>query len=216
MQHNILAKMLQFTIVIVLCGFATSSVFGQMTPITYSDVWVDTNGTLYGSGVTDEGYNSYNHQAGVVATLTSPNSRVASYDTGYSGSYACSTVSLTFDISDVGQFNLVSDYYDYCPIILAQVSYGSGGDSATAATGYSKTWWQRQPPQQGSCYYNLETGCVATCHKTNPWGRLCGDAWSEQFWDYGTILGYKICGPSPVSLSWDDFPTRGITPCGDF
>src|SRR5574341_157467 len=124
--NNILAKVAQLASAVIVCGFTTLSALGQMgSTSTYSELWADQNGNLYGCGVTDETYNSYNHQARVISTLTSPNGRSASTDTGYTGSYACASVYLSFDENDVGCFNLGSDHYSYCPVVFQELFNGS-------------------------------------------------------------------------------------------
>ena len=75
------------------------SVFGQSTA-WYSDSWGDDY-TLYGSGVSYSSYNTYSHTFRVITTMTSPNGRSATSDTGYS-SYASSFVSLGIDENDLG------------------------------------------------------------------------------------------------------------------
>lgn len=210
----ILAQTLRFIIAVIICGFATLTVFGQMSAYTYSDLWADDNGNLYGCGVTDEGYNTYSHQARVITTLTSPNSRSSSQDTGYQGSYACATVYLSFDESDIGMFNLSSDHIAYCPVVFQEISYGSTFDSGTAATGYSITWWRRSTPssQPGNCNYNKVASCTASCAPADPWSRACTTLYVRAFRSYVSILGKKICIPP----NDDQETTSQFDSCGDF
>src|SRR5262245_5361133 len=126
MQHHkdkILAKMLQITIIIMMCGFSTSSVFGQMTPNIYSDIWTDDSLNVYGIGVTDEGANQFGHEPGANATLRSPNGRISQFDTGLGGGIA--DVYLPFDPSDLGIYAICTSHYDYCPVAMQIYNYGS-------------------------------------------------------------------------------------------
>lgn len=140
--------MLQFIIVIITCGFLKLPAFGQMTPYTYSDAWGDENGGIYGCSVTDEGYNSYNHQARAISTLTSPNGRVVSHDTGFGGSYACAQVYLPLDWNDVGIFSIIGDHEDYCPFASVVIVYGTTStqiETRNAEFSYKKKFVHSDP-----------------------------------------------------------------------
>lgn len=140
-KDNIVAKILSITFSIMTYGFLTTSVFGQST---YSDVWVDDDLNVYACGTTDDTYNMYNHQARVRSTLTSPNGRVDSMDTGYAGTYACANAYLPFDENEIsGLFQISSEHEGWCPIVFQAVIYGTTYASIDGASGDSRVIYKK-------------------------------------------------------------------------
>lgn len=118
-----------FSVAIVfLSVMTTKPAFGQMQGVSsYSDAWGDDN-YVYGSGVTDNPYNTYNHTFRAVTTIMSPNGRISTSDTGYS-SYATAFVSLEFDENDLGVYTVDTQHYDFCPIVSQEIYNGSTGSA---------------------------------------------------------------------------------------
>jgi hypothetical protein len=215
-KDNILEKMLQITIIIIVFGFATSTVFGQMGPTTYSDLWADESGYLYGCGSTDEGANNFGHEPGARSTLRSPNGRVSSYDSGIGSGVAF--VSLPFDPNDLGNFFLSTEHYDYCPVANTILNYGSTNASTTAGCGSSISWWHRDlPPREGNCNYSPLADCNVECKPSNPWNRRCDWEWIKAYRPWTSIAGIKICSGLGIGDEADYgyiyFPTDGTGVC---
>ncbi len=110
-------------VVVIIYKLASSAVEGQgpsMAPYygstNFSDEWVDEDGTVHAVVTTQALPNPFNHKSRATATLTSPNGRVASYDTGFCCGYAQSQVSLPFLETDRGLFTLCSQHRNFCPV----------------------------------------------------------------------------------------------------
>ncbi len=87
--------------------------------VTYSDISVDSNGTIYGWGITDaNSAGCYCHTAKVTTTITSPQGRTQTASDIYGGrghEYARADVSLGFLSTDVGNYTLSSTHWAFCP-----------------------------------------------------------------------------------------------------
>jgi hypothetical protein len=161
MIHSVKQNLFFWLTVAFLHIVIAAPAFGQMQGSTiYSDAWGDDN-YVYGSGVTDSPYNSYNHTFRAVTTMQSPNGRVSSYDTGY-GSYASAFVSLSFDENDLGTYTIDTDHYDYCPIVFSEIFVGHSGAAVT--TGFSADCYSfyRYDDNDG-CWYLPISGCSSKC-----------------------------------------------------
>lgn len=147
------------TMVFLLVVIAVPA-FAQMQGSTlYSDSWGDDN-YVYGHGVTDEPYNTYNHTFRAVTTITSPLGRNSSYDSGYGDGVAF--VSLSFDENDLGVYYVTTDHYDYCPIVLAASFIGS--TTVTALSGITLVCYDYSSYRRSTneCVYRIQDDCPVT------------------------------------------------------
>ncbi len=159
-KSDMLAKILQLIIAVMICGFAALPAFGQMGAAFYSDSWADESGDVYGFGVTDSSYNQYNHESRAIVTLSSPNGRVSSYDTGYGSSYATGYVYLSYDENDVGAYTVNSEHWDYCPVVFADIYQGSSGSQTQTCTD-TCTQCRTQRQNQTTLCYVVSGACEA-------------------------------------------------------
>jgi hypothetical protein len=132
-KDNVTASVKWISITVMLLMFLTpASAFGQMgSGSTYSDVWLDNNSgnalRVIGCGITDESYNSYNHEAWVNTTLTSSGGQLATANSGGS-SYARADAILP---SEDGEFSFESEHGYFCPIAQRDTLLGTLLVSAT-------------------------------------------------------------------------------------
>jgi hypothetical protein len=165
MIHSVKQNLFFWLTVAFLHMVIAAPAFGQMQGSTiYSDAWGDDN-YVYGSGVTDSPYNSYNHTFRAVTTMQSPNGRVSSYDTGY-GSYASAFVSLSFDENDLGLYTIDTDHYDYCPIVLSEIFVGHSGAAAKTGRVILCYDFYRYDAATNLCYFQIQSNCPVTRCKT--------------------------------------------------
>jgi len=165
MTYTVKRTLLFWLTVVCLSVAIATPAFAQMQgSTTYSDSWGDSD-YVYGSGVTDSPYNSYNHTFRAVTTMVSPLGRVASYDTGY-GSYAVAFVSLSFDDNDLGLYSIDTDHFDYCPIVSQEIFVGhSGAAIKTGRTLLCFNYYDNDPPTH--CFYTIQNPCNVTICKKN-------------------------------------------------
>ena len=136
-----------------------SPAFAQMGGSTYySDAWGDGE-YVYGVGVTEDYYNSYNHTFRAVTTMQSPLGRVSSYDTGYDSS-AVAYVGLSFDENDNGIYTVNTDHFNYCENILREISLGSS--TAAAKSGVTNVCFRFLFLTSNVCQYSREFPCPVT------------------------------------------------------
>jgi hypothetical protein len=149
-------------VVLTLIAFASSPVYGQMGNISkYSDAWGDDN-YLYGCGITEDQYNSYNHTFKAITTMTSPNGRVATQDSGFRAPSARADVLLTFDENDLGNNLISTQHYTYCPVVRQTASLGSTGASVRSGISSTCYTYYRHDPNDG-CWYLPINGCTSRC-----------------------------------------------------
>jgi len=160
-KSDMLAKMLKLIIAVMICGFTALPAFGQMGASFYSVVWTDESGDVYGFGVTDSSYNQYNHQSRAIVSLSSPNGRVSSYDTGYSGSSATGYVYLLYDENDVGSYFINTEHWDYCPVVFSDIYQGSSTQTTQTCTD-TCTQCRTQRHNQTILAYTALAVCEAT------------------------------------------------------
>lgn len=139
--------------------------FAQMQgSANYSDSWGDSN-YVYGSGVTDSPYNNYNHTFRAVTTMTSPNGRVSSTDTGYS-SYAAAFVSLSFDDDDLGLYTVDTDHFNYCPIVHSEIFVGHSGAATRTGRVILCYDYYDYDAATNLCNFQIQTNCPVNRCKT--------------------------------------------------
>ena len=152
-------------LVLIVCAPAA---FGQMgSSVTYSDTWVDssstTTGYIYGSGITTDSYNTYNHRYWVKPTITSPSGRTATGTSYTSSSYARLDVSLSWDYrTDLGLYTTSTTHSMTCPYIFGVVSSTTG----TGITlGTSTVVFENSGTRDSSnrCIMNLISPCNVVC-----------------------------------------------------
>jgi hypothetical protein len=142
-------------LLLFLSVIAAPSAFGQMgSSAVYSDMWVNDSSapaenvegappppyTVVGTGVTQDNYNSYGHTYWVVTTLRSPNGRTASvtsYKTSSYSAYTRGDVSLSYDLTDLGQFTVNTTHRMCCPYMGGNpyTEYNCYGGSSTSVSG---------------------------------------------------------------------------------
>ena len=136
-----------------------SPAFAQMGSSTYySDAWGDGS-EVYGVGVTEDYYNSYNHTFRAVTTMQSPLGRVSSYDTGYDSS-AVAYVGLSYDENDNGVYTVNTDHFNYCENILREISLGS--TSTGVRKGMVNICFAFDIQSGNTCNYVMQSPCPIT------------------------------------------------------
>lgn len=166
MTHTLKRNFLFWLTIVFLHIVIATPAFAQMQgSTTYSDSWGDGD-YVYGSGVTDSPYNSYNHTFRAVTTMTSPLGRVSSYDSGYGSGAAF--VSLSFDEDDLGLYTVETDHYDYCPIVFAEAFIGHSGSSVRTGRTLLCFNFYELSDSGLNCIYILQNPCenVTRCKKT--------------------------------------------------
>jgi hypothetical protein len=164
----------------VLCVLATPA-FAQMQGSSiYTDAWGSPS-YIYGSGVTDPGYNTYNHDSRAVTTMISPKGRISSNDTSYTYGAASSFVALLFDDNDLGEYIIDTSHYDYCPISGAETPLGS--TYAQVTTGWVTICYDYYSynPVTDLCSFQVQGNCPVTrckgtnmsCTRTKEAGKTC-------------------------------------------
>jgi len=116
---------------IALVLLVAPRIAGAMTygRVTYSDMSVGSDGTIYGWGVTDANSGGcYCHTAKVTTTIRSPNGRARTASDLYGSrdhEYARADVQLSFDQNDLGEYMESSVHWAFCP--YCNCYYVNGG-----------------------------------------------------------------------------------------
>jgi hypothetical protein len=152
---------LAFILTIVLLKVLSSPVTGQTM---YSDTWTELgSATVYGCGITDAAYTTTFHNVRVTTTLTSPNGRISSASSTYSGSYARADVSLVALEGDEGDYTTQSSHEGTC------THYGgshlvTGFTQRLVKVGYTAVSHARQYTTiHGTAYYRKVSPCNVRC-----------------------------------------------------
>lgn len=133
-QINLLAVSLRFLfIVLILIFVITLQVSAQMgSGTTYSDTWIDTSvsgGLVIGSGVTDESYNTYNHEAWVNVTLTSSSGQTATAGAGQQGGGGYGTFARADAVLPLNEadefFDVEAEHGYFCAIAFRDTNLGT-------------------------------------------------------------------------------------------
>lgn len=170
-----------FAMTIMYWASCPSSALGQTT---YSDIWSDGS-DIYGCGLTEDYYNSYNHTFAVATTIQSPNGRSSTTGAGYNTPYARADVSLGFDESDLGDYFLNSEHNYYCPIVSEY--YFAGTTGAAAAASVYEVWYGFRYSVPNP--YSGGTGCFYQKCEPSPCGGIEGQDWVPQ--GQSCPAGYK-------------------------
>lgn len=132
-QASIVNGSLCFGLVIFLNLVVTLQVSAQMgSGATYSDTWIETSGngtSVIGSGVTDESYNTYNHEAWVNVTLTSSSGQTATASAGQQGGGGYGTFAradAVLPLSETDEsFTVESEHGYFCAIAFRDTNLGT-------------------------------------------------------------------------------------------
>jgi hypothetical protein len=122
---------------------------------------------IWGRGITSSDYNTYGHQFREVTTLTSPHGRIVTLSGGRSASYSEAFASLPFDPSDVGDYTIFTQHYEWCPYVNQEWTVGSTSREMKTGISVSCWNWGGYTDTDGSghvrCIYTVPNGNTPGC-----------------------------------------------------
>lgn len=133
-QISLFTISLRSVFALLILSFVSSlQVFAQMgSGTTYSDTWIEISGSeasVIGSGVTDESYNTYNHEAWVNVTLTSSSGQTATASAGQQGGGGYGTFAhadAVLPLTEIDEFfNVESEHGYFCAIAFRDTDLGT-------------------------------------------------------------------------------------------
>lgn len=158
---------------------------GQMSYTTvYSDAWGDET-YIYGCGVTEDYYNSWGHTFNAITTITSPQGRTSTQDSGYNTPYGRADVVLEFQDNDSGTYLVNTEHYYYCPVVFETYYAGASTASMTGSVHevYYGFRYSVPNPYSNGTICNYQKCDVAPC------GSVVGQDWVPQ--GQSCPAGYK-------------------------
>ncbi|CAN5874406.1 hypothetical protein BH20ACI4_BH20ACI4_09410 [soil metagenome] len=129
----IFTKLLSISAILNLSFVITLQVSAQMgSGVTYSDTWIEssvTGNSVIGSGVTDESYNTYNHEAWVNVTLSNSSGQTATANAGQQGGGGYGTFARADAVLPLTEtdefFNVESEHGYFCAIAFRDTILGT-------------------------------------------------------------------------------------------
>ncbi len=135
---------------------------------TYSASGTDFS-ILWGRGITDSDYNTYGHQYRETTTIRSPRGRTATASGSRSTSHSEVTVTLPVDPNDLGQYDIETQHFEFCPYV--DLEWSIGWTFSRPHLGVAASCWDWFPHVVDTdiwghirCKYNtLRVPCTAEC-----------------------------------------------------